>query len=88
MENKKGKGQGADGSKSGQVPQSSRRVIGGKKTVSTNKAGDTKFVQTVRQFGRTKIVRNKKVPDNGEKTVKTTIRRNAPRGMGRNRRPR
>ena len=87
MENKKGKGQGADGFKSGQVPQSSRRVIGGKKTVNTNKAGDTKFVQTVRQFGRTKIVRNKRVPDVGKKTVKTTVRRNAPKKMGRSRRP-
>ena len=87
MENKKGKGQGADGSKSGQVPQSSRRVIGGKKTVNTNKAGDTKFVQTVRQFGRTKIVRNKRVPDVGKKTVNTTVRRNAPKKMGRSRRP-
>ena len=84
---KKGKGQGPEGSKSGQVPQRSRRVIGGKKTVNTNKAGDTKFVQTVRQIGRTKIVRNKRVPDVGKKTVKTTVRRNAPKKMGRSRRP-
>jgi hypothetical protein len=72
------KGKGPVGSKSGQRNIKSRKVVGGTKTRATNSTGDTKYVQTTRQLGRLKVVRNKRVSDAGRKT-KTTMKRTAPK---------
>lgn len=65
--------------KKGQGNIKKRKVIGGTKTRSTNATGDTKYVQTTRQIGRTKISRTKKVPQGGKRMVKTTVKRTAPK---------
>jgi hypothetical protein len=72
------KGKGPVGSKSGQRNITTRNVVGGTKTRATNSTGDTKYVRTVRQLGRLKVVRNKKVSDAGRNT-KTTVKRTAPK---------
>ncbi len=73
--NPEGKGKGAKGVKSGQRNLRSRRVIGGKKTRATNTDSDTTYTQTVRNFGRTRIVTNKKKPKGGKKTVTRKVTR-------------
>ncbi len=77
--NPDGKGKGVKGVKYGQRNLRSRKVIGGKRTRANSTDSDTTYTQTVRNFGRTKIVTNKKKVKGGKKTVTRKVTRRPPR---------